>query len=123
MASCCQVQPLRAQQAKGRARMLDAGRRGPVLPPCACAPAPSCNAALLPATQWSRAAVGGALVGAGSSLATGCTMGHTVCGLARASGRSITFTVLALFTGIITATASGANMHCIALSIVVCWPC
>jgi uncharacterized protein len=37
-----------------------------------------------------RVAAAGALVGAGSALANGCTSGHAVCGLSRLSRRSIT---------------------------------
>lgn len=44
----------------------------------------------------------GLLVGAGATLANGCTSGHGVCGLARLSGRSavavITFMLTATFT-------------------------
>lgn len=48
--------------------------------------------------------VAGLLVGFGTRLGSGCTSGHGVCGISRLSGRSITATVLFLFSGIVTAT-------------------
>lgn len=46
----------------------------------------------------------GLLVGFGTRLGSGCTSGHGICGISRLSGRSITATVLFLFSGIVTAT-------------------
>ncbi|WP_011960128.1 YeeE/YedE thiosulfate transporter family protein [Psychrobacter raelei] len=48
--------------------------------------------------------VAGLLVGFGTRLGSGCTSGHGICGISRLSGRSITATVLFLFSGIVTAT-------------------
>ena len=48
--------------------------------------------------------VAGLLVGFGTRLGSGCTSGHGICGISRLSGRSITATVLFLFSGIATAT-------------------
>lgn len=46
--------------------------------------------------------IGGALVGFGASLGSGCTSGHGVCGLARLSPRSIIATATFLTTAVIT---------------------
>lgn len=48
-------------------------------------------------------AIAGLLVGAGTKLGSGCTSGHGVCGIARASKRSITATAVFMAFGIITA--------------------
>lgn len=48
-------------------------------------------------------AIGGLLVGFGTSLGSGCTSGHGVCGLARLSLRSLAATAVFLVTGILTA--------------------
>lgn len=46
--------------------------------------------------------IGGLLVGFGSTLGSGCTSGHGVCGLARISPRSIVATLTFLLTAIAT---------------------
>ena len=46
--------------------------------------------------------IGGLLVGFGSTLGSGCTSGHGVCGLARISPRSMLATVVFLLTAILT---------------------
>lgn len=48
-------------------------------------------------------AVAGLLVGFGTSLGSGCTSGHGVCGLGRLSKRSLAATAIFLSTGIATA--------------------
>lgn len=48
-------------------------------------------------------AVGGLLVGFGTSLSNGCTSGHGVCGLGRLSPRSFVAVLVFLGTGIATA--------------------
>jgi uncharacterized protein len=48
-------------------------------------------------------ALGGVLVGFGTSLGSGCTSGHGVCGLGRLSPRSAVATVAFLVTGIASA--------------------
>ncbi|HEY2774852.1 MAG TPA: YeeE/YedE thiosulfate transporter family protein [Candidatus Binatia bacterium] len=48
-------------------------------------------------------AMAGLLVGFGSRLGSGCTSGHGVCGIARASRRSITATMTFMATGAATA--------------------
>lgn len=48
-------------------------------------------------------AVAGLLVGFGSRLGSGCTSGHGVCGIARASKRSIAATCTFMTTGALTA--------------------
>ncbi len=45
----------------------------------------------------------GLLVGYGSSLGSGCTSGHGVCGLGRLSWRSLVATLVFLLAGIVTA--------------------
>jgi uncharacterized membrane protein YedE/YeeE len=44
---------------------------------------------------------GGVLVGFGTSLGSGCTSGHGVCGLGRLSVRSLVATLIFLVTGIV----------------------
>ena len=46
--------------------------------------------------------IGGVLVGFGTSLGSGCTSGHGVCGLGRLSMRSLAATLIFLVTGIVT---------------------
>ena len=47
-------------------------------------------------------AIAGLLVGAGTTLANGCTSGHGVCGLSRGSARSLTAVIT--FMGVAMAT-------------------
>jgi hypothetical protein len=49
---------------------------------------------------WLAAA--GLLVGAGTYLANGCTSGHGVCGIARASPRSLAATATFMATAVVT---------------------
>lgn len=46
-----------------------------------------------------RLALAGLLVGAGAGLANGCTSGHSVCGIARLSPRSLVATILFIVIG------------------------
>lgn len=46
--------------------------------------------------------VAGLLVGFGTSLGSGCTSGHGVCGIARLSRRSMTATVVFMLAGMVT---------------------
>ena len=46
--------------------------------------------------------VAGLLVGFGTSLGSGCTSGHGVCGIARLSPRSMTATAVFMLAGMIT---------------------
>ena len=46
--------------------------------------------------------LGGMLVGFGTTLASGCTSGHGVCGISRFSTRSIIATLCFMFSGIVT---------------------
>ena len=46
--------------------------------------------------------LGGLLVGFGTTLASGCTSGHGVCGISKFSVRSIIATVCFMFSGIAT---------------------
>mgnify|MGYP007097580406 CR=1 FL=1 len=52
-------------------------------------------------------AVAGLLVGFGSSMGSGCTSGHGVCGLARASARSLVAVMTFMTTGAVTAWLAG----------------
>lgn len=52
--------------------------------------------------------VAGLLVGYGTSMGTGCTSGHGVCGLARGSLRSLAAVVTFMSTGAIAAWVAGA---------------
>ncbi|MDE2446481.1 MAG: YeeE/YedE family protein [Alphaproteobacteria bacterium] len=47
-------------------------------------------------------ALGGILVGAGTTLGNGCTSGHGICGISRLSKRSITATCVFMAVAIIT---------------------
>ena len=47
-------------------------------------------------------AVGGLLVGFGTSFGSGCTSGHGVCGLGRLSVRSLVATVIFVVAGMVT---------------------
>ena len=47
-------------------------------------------------------AMGGLLVGFGTSFGSGCTSGHGVCGLGRLSVRSLVATIIFLVVGIVT---------------------
>jgi uncharacterized protein len=49
-------------------------------------------------------AIAGSLVGIGTTLGSGCTSGHGLCGMARLSLRSICAVLTFLSVGIITAT-------------------
>ena len=46
--------------------------------------------------------IAGVLVGFGTSLGSGCTSGHGICGTARISRRSITATILFIATAMVT---------------------
>lgn len=48
--------------------------------------------------------IAGLLVGFGTSLGSGCTSGHGVCGLARVSKRSMIATITFILFGMITVT-------------------
>jgi len=49
--------------------------------------------------DWQTYTVAGLLVGLGSSLGSGCTSGHGVCGLSRSSKRSLVATLVFMGTG------------------------
>lgn len=48
--------------------------------------------------------IAGLLVGVGSSLGSGCTSGHGICGIGRLSKRSIIATCVFIASGMLTAT-------------------
>jgi hypothetical protein len=56
-------------------------------------------------------AIAGALVGAGTRLANGCTSGHGLCGISRGSRRSIAATAVFFAIGVAVATATGAVLR------------
>jgi uncharacterized membrane protein YedE/YeeE len=51
---------------------------------------------------WTRYALAGLLVGFGTSLGSGCTSGHGVCGLSRLSPRSLVATLSFMAAGFAT---------------------
>ena len=51
--------------------------------------------------SWGMIAIAGLLVGFGTRLGGGCTSGHSVCGIARLSARSIVATVIFMATAIV----------------------
>lgn len=55
-------------------------------------------------TPYEWVAVAGVFVGFGTSLGSGCTSGHGVCGVARLSPRSIVATLLFMAAGMFTST-------------------
>lgn len=65
---------------------------------------PSAFSALPPTFTTTRAVVAGLLVGVGTSMGSGCTSGHGVCGLARLSVRSLAAVLTFMATGAVTAT-------------------
>jgi uncharacterized membrane protein YedE/YeeE len=54
--------------------------------------------------------IGGLLVGFGTSLGSGCTSGHGVCGIGRGSKRSIVATLVFMGTGALIATWLGNGL-------------
>ena len=63
-------------------------------------PAEAARLALDPVTLL----LGGAIVGVGTRLGSGCTSGHGVCGIARLSKRSIVATITFVAIGMVTGT-------------------
>ena len=55
---------------------------------------------------WAVVIIGGLLVGFGTRLASGCTSGHGVCGVARLSPRSLAATVTFMVTAAIIVAVS-----------------
>lgn len=53
--------------------------------------------------SWPTLVVAGLLVGLGTQLGSGCTSGHGICGIGRASPRGITATMTFMATGAIVA--------------------
>lgn len=52
--------------------------------------------------SWPMLALAGLLVGIGTSLGSGCTSGHGICGISRFSVRSIGATICFVATGMVT---------------------
>ena len=53
-------------------------------------------------SSWPVLGAGGLLVGLGTTLGSGCTSGHGVCGLARGSKRSLAATCVFMAAGVVT---------------------
>jgi uncharacterized membrane protein YedE/YeeE len=51
--------------------------------------------------SWPLIIVAGLLVGVGSKLGSGCTSGHGICGIGRASPRSIAATLVFMLTALV----------------------
>jgi uncharacterized membrane protein YedE/YeeE len=51
--------------------------------------------------SWPLVLIGGALVGLGSRLGSGCTSGHGICGIGRLSQRSIIATIVFMLVAIV----------------------
>jgi uncharacterized membrane protein YedE/YeeE len=58
-----------------------------------------------PAVPLAAVAVAGVLVGVGTTVGSGCTSGHGVCGLSRFSARSLAATLTFMAAGAITVFA------------------
>lgn len=54
-------------------------------------------------------AIAGVLVGVGTTLGSGCTSGHGVCGISRGSSRSIVAVVTFMVTAALTVAIAGAR--------------
>ncbi|ATX77209.1 MULTISPECIES: YeeE/YedE thiosulfate transporter family protein [Reinekea] len=54
------------------------------------------------AVSWPWLIVGGLLVGVGTTIGTGCTSGHGICGLARGTTRSLAATLSFVGAGLVT---------------------
>ncbi|WP_111977448.1 YeeE/YedE family protein [Algibacillus agarilyticus] len=57
--------------------------------------------------SWRYVLLGGFVVGIGTSLGSGCTSGHGICGIGRFSVRSLIATCLFMLTAIITVYVRG----------------
>lgn len=55
-------------------------------------------------SHWYTLVLAGLLIGFGSSLGSGCTSGHGICGLARLSPRSLAATLTFMFCGFVSAS-------------------
>ena len=62
---------------------------------------------LISASNYSRLAVAGLLVGLGTKMGSGCTSGHGVCGIGRLSVRGIMATLTFMLVGMLTVTLIG----------------
>ena len=61
-----------------------------------------------PARSLPLLALAGLLIGMGSRIGSGCTSGHGVCGVSRASRRSIVATATFVATGVLTVLSARA---------------
>jgi uncharacterized membrane protein YedE/YeeE len=61
-------------------------------------------------TGLATMAVGGFLVGVGTTLGNGCTSGHGLCGISRLSPRSIVATLVFVATGMLTVAVTRGRL-------------
>ncbi len=61
-------------------------------------------------TGLATMAVGGFLVGVGTTLGNGCTSGHGLCGISRLSSRSIVATLVFVATGMLTVAVTRGRL-------------
>lgn len=62
---------------------------------------------LISASNYTRLAIAGLLVGFGTKMGNGCTSGHGVCGIGRLSPRGVVATVTFMALGILTVVVIG----------------
>lgn len=56
----------------------------------------------IPKAGWIEVVIGGMLVGIGTTIGSGCTSGHGVCGISRLSPRSLIATCVFMLFGFLT---------------------
>lgn len=56
----------------------------------------------VPQAGWVEVIIGGILVGLGTTIGSGCTSGHGVCGISRMSTRSLIATITFMLFGFLT---------------------
>lgn len=56
----------------------------------------------VPQAGWIEVVIGGVLVGVGTTIGSGCTSGHGVCGISRMSPRSLIATLTFMLFGFLT---------------------
>lgn len=62
---------------------------------------------LISASNYTRIAIAGLLVGFGTKMGHGCTSGHGVCGIGRLSPRGIVATITFMALGVLTVLVVG----------------
>ena len=61
----------------------------------------------VPQAGWIEVVIGGVLVGVGTTIGSGCTSGHGVCGLPRFAPRSLMATAVFMSVAVITVYVKG----------------